>query len=289
MHGFLIFIFSYIGLLVVWVLGICMICLAGLIHFPGKVILFIGFLLIAAHNLLDHFHVSGNSFKAFAWGLLHERRTFTFGNININTSYPVLPWIGLMALGYCSGNMFVKGFDAAKRKWVLTCVGWALVLLFIVLRVINIYGDLFPWAQQPSFLFSLLSFINVTKYPPSFDYLLITMGPALLFLAVSEKFSNRVTKIISLYGRVPLFYYVIHIYVIHLLAMLAAVLTGYNWMDMTSFPGGIHSATNLKGYGFDLGIVYLVWIFVVVSLYPLCKWYDNYKSKHKESWWLSYL
>lgn len=166
--------FSYIGLLVLWALGICMICLSGLIHFPVKAILFIGFALVAAHNLLDNFHVSGNGFKAFAWGLLHERRTFTFHNININTSYPILPWIGLMALGYCLGNVFVKDFDAAKRKWILTCLGSASVLLFIILRVINIYGDLFPWSPQPSFLFSFLSFINVTKYPPSLDNVLIT-------------------------------------------------------------------------------------------------------------------
>ena len=281
--------FSYIGLQIMWALGICMICLSGLIHFPKKAILFIGLVLVAAHNLLDNFHVSGNSLEAFGWGLLHERRIFTFGNININTSYPILPWIGLMALGYCLGNLFVKGFDAAKRKRILICLGSASVLLFIIIRVINIYGDLFPWTQESSFMFSFLSFINVTKYPPSLDFLLITVGPTLLFLAVSERSSNRVTKIISIYGRVPLFYYVIHIYVIHLLAMLAAVLTGYRWIDMTSFPRNIHSATNLKGYGFSLGIVYLIWIFVVVSLYPLCKWYDRYKTKHKENWWLSYL
>jgi uncharacterized membrane protein len=281
--------FSYFGLQVIWALGVGMICLSGLIYLPKKAILFTGLVLVAGHNLLDNFHVSGNSLEAFGWGILHERRLFTFGNVNIRSAYPLLPWIGLMALGYCIGNIFIAGFNPAKRKRILIYLGSASVLLFIVIRFINIYGDLFPWAQQSSYIFSFLSFINVTKYPPSFDFLLITVGPALLFLAFTEKSSNRITKIISIYGRVPLFYYLIHIYVIHLLAMLAAVLTGYKWTYMTSFTHGIHFVPNLKGYGFSLGIVYLVWIAVVVSLYPICKWYDGYKTKHKEKWWLSYL
>jgi uncharacterized membrane protein len=281
--------FSYIGLQIIWALGVCMICLSGLIYLPKKAILFIGLVLVAAHNLLDSFHVSGNSLEAFGWGILHERRIFTYGNINISTSYPLLPWIGLMALGYCLGNIFTAGFDAEKRKRILIYLGSASVLLFIILRFINIYGDLIPWSQQSSGTFSFLSFINVTKYPPSLDYLLITAGPALLFLAFTENPLNWFTKIISTYGRVPLFYYLIHIYIIHLLAMLAAVLTGYRWTDMTSFTRGLHFVTHLKGYGFSLGIVYLIWITVVVSLYPICKRYDEYKTKNREKWWLSYL
>jgi uncharacterized membrane protein len=281
--------FSYIALQVIWALGVSMICLSGLIYLPKKAILFIGLILVAAHNLLDNFHVPGNNLEAFGWDILHERRLLTFGNININTSYPLMPWIGLMALGYCLGNIFTAGFDAEKRKRILIYSGSASVLLFIILRFINIYGDLIPWSQQSSGVFSFLSFMNVTKYPPSLDYLLITAGPALFFLAFTENLSNWFTKIISTYGRVPLFYYLIHIYIIHLLAMLAAALTGYGWTDMTSFTKGIHFVTSLKGYGFSLGIVYLIWITVVVSLYPICKWYDGYKIKHKEKWWLSYL
>ena len=176
-----------------------------------------------------------------------------------------------------------------ERKRILIYLGSASVLLFIILRFINMYGDLVPWSQQSSGVFSFLSFINVTKYPPSLDYLLITAGPALLFLAFTENLSNWFTKIISTYGRVPMFYYVIHIYAVHFLAILAAVLTGYRWTDMTSFTRGIHFVANLKGYGFSLGIVYLIWIGIVVSLYPICKWYDEYKIKHREKWWLSYL
>ena len=281
--------FSFLGLQVIWALGVCMICLSGLIFLPQKIILFLGLTLVAGHNLLDNFHVPGNSIKALCWGILHERRPFTFGSFTINTSYPVLPWIGLMALGYCLSNIFVPGFDAARRKRILIYLGLASVVLFILIRYINRYGDLIPWAYQSSPAFSFLSFLNVTKYPPSLDYILITVGPALLFLAFAEVPLNRFTKIISIYGRVPLFYYLIHIYVIHLSAMLAAVLTGYKWTDMTSFNRGIHSVQNLSGYGFSLGIVYLIWISITAALYPVCKWYDGYKSTNKEKWWLSYL
>lgn len=133
-----------------------------------------------------------------------------------------------------------------------------------------------------------MSFINVSKYPPSLLYLLITLGPALLFLAFTEKPLSGFTNFISTFGRVPLFYYLLHLYLIHLLGMLAAEITGYDWSDMvltvwvTDFPG-------LDGYGFSLGIVYLLWLGIIVILYPLCKWYDRYKIANKRKWWLSYL
>jgi uncharacterized membrane protein len=281
--------FSYISLQVIWALGACMVCLSALIYLPKKVLLITGFVLVAAHNLLDNFHVTGNNLEAFGWSILHERHLFTLGSMKINISYQLIPWVGVMALGYCLGNIFITGFDAAKRKRILIYIGSLSLVLFIIIRYINVYGDLVPWTQQSSGLFSFLSFINVTKYPPSVDYLLITEGVALLFLAFTENLSNGFTKIISIYGRVPMFYYLAHIYLIHLLAIPAAVYLGYRWTDMTSFTNGIHFAPHLKAYGFNLGIVYLIWISIVASLYPLCKWYDGYKTKHKEKWWLGYL
>lgn len=281
--------FTYFGLQVIWMLGLCMICLAGLIHLPKKIILIIGIVLVAGHNLLDNFHIEGNTVEAFVWGLLHERKLFIFGDVRVRSAYPLLPWIGLMALGYLLGNIFTPEFGAERRKKILIGIGSISIALFIVLRYINIYGDLIPWSSQRSVGFSFLSFINVTKYPPSLDYLLITIGPALIFLAFTENISNRFSKIISVYGRVPMFYYLVHIYTIHLLALVAAAATGFDWKDMTSFTMGIHSVPNLKTYGFGLGIVYVIWISIVAALYPLCKWYDNYKTIHREKWWLSYL
>ena len=150
------------------------------------------------------------------------------------------------------------------------------------------YGDLRHWSVQATPVFTFLSFLNTTKYPPSLLYILMTLGPALIFLALTEKPLHSMGKIISVYGRVPFFYYVLHIYLIHLAAMLAASLTGFSWSDMilNGFPGNIPS---LRGYGFPLWAVYIIWLILIIALYPLCKWYDKYKRSHKQNWWLSYL
>ena len=194
-----------------------------------------------------------------------------------------------MALGYCLGSIFANGFDADRRKKILLQLGVGSLLMFVILRAINVYGDLHPWASQSSFLLSFLSFINISKYPPSLDYLLVTEGAAFIFLALTEQVSNGFSRFVSVYGRVPLFYYLLHIYFIHLFAMLAAVLTGYNWRVMTGFDRWISGMDDLRGYGFGLGFVYLIWISIVLLLYPLCRWYDRYKSAHRDKWWLSYL
>jgi hypothetical protein len=162
-------------------------------------------------------------------------------------------------------------------------------VLFIIIRSINVYGNLYPWTPQASAVRTFLSFISITKYPPSLDYLLITEGFAFIFLSLTENISNRLTKIISVYGRVPMFYYIIHIWMIHLFALLVVVLQGHPWTDMTSFTSWVDGMPNLKGYGLSLGAVYVVWLTLIVSLYPLCKKYDRYKSSHKDIWWLSYL
>lgn len=281
--------FSYFGLQVIWALGISMICLSVLVYLPRNYILLIGFILVAGHNLLDNFHVTGDSWQAFLWAELHERRRFSFQHTFISTSYPVIPWIGLMAFGYCLGSIFTEQFGRIKRKKFLLYLGISAILLFILIRSPNIYGDLAHWSGQPTFVFSILSFINVTKYPPSLDYLLVTAGAGLLFLYFAEKPLNRFTKIIAIYGRVPFFFYLIHIYFIHLAALLAAMLTGFNWRDMTFLDIMVSRSEHLKGYGFNLGLVYLFWIILVIIMYPLCKWYDRYKTSHKEKWWLSYL
>ena len=168
-------------------------------------------------------------------------------------------------------------------------MGAAAIGLFIVIRLINVYGDPSHWAVQKNPLFTFLSFINVTKYPPSLLYILITVGAALLFLAVTEHLQGAAVKVITVYGRVPMFYYLVHIYLIHLMAMIASGLfTAVGWQNWV-LRQPIWFNTDLKGYGFSLAVVYLVWIFVVVALYPFCKRYDAYKQAHKEKWWLSYL
>ncbi len=143
-----------------------------------------------------------------------------------------------------------------------------------------------PWTEQSSLAFTAMSFLNVFKYPPSLLYILMTLGPALLFLTLVENKWNLFTKVVSVFGRVPLFYYLLHLYLIHAGAEIAALLTGFNWTDKTIW---MNANPQLKGFGFSLGATYLIWIGVILLLYPLCKWYDKYKSMHKEKWWLSYL
>jgi uncharacterized membrane protein len=281
--------FTNIYFIVIWALGISMIALSGLIHLPYKLILLIGIVLVAGHNLLDNIHVPGNTPEAFGWSLLHDQNFFNWSGRNVLIGYPVIPWIGIMALGYCLGILYTSAYSAEKRKKILLVMGGSAIVLFILIRLMNIYGDPAAWSQQPSALNTLLSFIKVTKYPPSLLYALMTLGPALLFLAVAENIKNPLSKIISVYGRVPLFYYLLHIFIIHILTLAAAGLfTDFGW-KVWILKEPLWFTQTLKGYGFSLGIVYLVWLAIVIGVYPLCKWYDRYKQSHKEKKWLSYL
>ena len=190
--------------------------------------------------------------------------------------------------GYCFGSFYKKDVNAATRRKVLRYIGLAVCCLFILVRAINIYGDPSPWKSQASGTFTLLSFLNLTKYPPSFLYTLMTLGPAILLLSVTENIKGRFLNALTVIGRVPMFFYIVHIYLIHLAAMLAISLMGHPWSDMilTSWPW---TQPQLKGYGFSLATSYGIWLVLVLLLYPLCAWYDKYKSAHKDKWWLSYL
>jgi uncharacterized membrane protein len=203
--------------------------------------------------------------------------------------YPVMPWIGIMALGYYFGGLYHRGYDAAKRKKMLLWTGASAIALFIMLRSLNIYGDAAEWSLQKNTVFTLLSFLNVTKYPPSLLYMLITLGPAFIFLALAEKPLNTLTEKIAVFGRVPFFYYVIHIYAIHLLAMMAAYILGYHWWDMV-LTTRVNLNPALKNYGFSLATVYVVWLVLVLILFPCCQWFDRYKRTHQATKsWLTYL
>ena len=276
--------YPFTGLAVIWTLGVSMIALSAIIHLPIKFILALGLVIVFGHNLLDNIH-----YDNFFWAVLHETKIFRLNENHIlRVAYPVLAWIGIMSLGYCLGSLYTKQVSYAIRKKWLLILGSSAIFLFIILRWTNAYGDPSPWAQQASWEFTLLSFLNTSKYPPSLLFTLMTLGPAMIFLAFTENASNRITKPIIHIGRVPMFYYLLHIYLIHLLAMVAAELSGYDWRDMI-FERRAWTDLQLKGYGFPLYVTYIVWIGVVLILYPLCNWYDRYKTRHKEKWWLSYL
>jgi uncharacterized membrane protein len=281
--------FHFFNLQVIWVIGVSMIFLSAMINMKRPILLLTGILLIAGHNLLDNVHVPGNNIAAFLWALLHETGYFKFGNITFHVHYPAIPWIGIMAVGYCFGGLFVRGFDAGKRRTILLSVGSTTTALFLIMRYINVYGDPSHWSSQRNIAFTILSFLNVTKYPPSLLYSLMTLGPAMVFLALAEKPLNAFGKRITVFGRVPMFYYMIHILLIHLSALVAAVISGYNWSDMV-LTTMINRSRALKGYGFNLLTVYIVWVSLIFILYPMCKWFDQYKRTHRPGhWWLSYV
>ena len=273
------------GLLVIWSLGISMIVLAALIHLPRAAILIFSCVLIFGHNLMDNVHFDGN----YLWSILHEMSVFKYSdNFRLYVDYPVIPWIAVMSLGYCFGALYDKSYDANKRKKILNIIGFSAIALFIILRGVNLYGNPLKWIHGETFSKTLISFLNPSKYPPSLMYLLMTLGPALVFLANSENFKTRLVNFFSTFGRVPFFYYILHLYLIHILAMVSAQLTGFGWQKMI-LNEWIGYVPFLKGYGFSLWVVYLVWVAVILLLYPLCKKFDRYKTSHKEKWWLSYL
>jgi uncharacterized membrane protein len=273
---------EHFGLLVIWALGASMIVLSLLIWLPLPAILLIGLVLVCGHNTLDNVHVTGNSFKALGWEMLHEQGAVTLKGVNIFVMYPIMPWVGLMALGYCLGSLYKAEMDPAKRKKILITLGLGVIVLFIALRFSNWYGDHALWSKQPTAMFTLLSFLNTSKYPPSLLYIAMTIGPSLLFLAFTENAMNRFANIIKVFGRVPMFYYLCHLYLIHIGGMILFFSQGFKMSDLGDFGPP-------PDYGLKLPWVYLVWIGVIVILYFPCRWYDKYKSSHKENKWLSYL
>jgi hypothetical protein len=193
-----------------------------------------------------------------------------------------------MALGYVFGSLYQKDFPAEQRRRWLLSIGIGSTLLFIILRGFNLYGEPHPWQTQNSFVFSLMSFLNTTKYPPSLHFLLMTIGPAFILLSGIEPFENRLPKPVIVFGKVPFFFYIVHLYVIHMLAMFLLLYEGRDWHEYILSARGIMSGT-LRNFGLSLGAVYIIWISVLLLLYPICRWYQKYRENHPSKWWLSYL
>ncbi len=280
--------YQVIGLQVIWAIGISMVILGLLVWLPFPVILAIGLIIVLGHNALDYYERANPGPRSVWYNLLHS---FGFhplwGKQSLLILYPFLPWTGLMILGYCLGKV-LRNPDAVYRKKFLVIAGIAAILCFIILRFTNDYGNPFKWSHQKNGFYTFLSFINTHKYPPSLLYMCMTIGPALLLLAWWDNVRNAFTNIISVFGRVPFFYYVLHFFTIHLFASVAFFIRGH------SFAEGIGQAPFFinfikPGEGVSLTFTYLIWIGIVALLYPLCRWYDKYKIAHKEKWWLSYL
>jgi uncharacterized membrane protein len=201
------------------------------------------------------------------------------------TAYPLIPWLGIMLAGFACGELFE--IPAEKRSITFLRIGLTILILFTVLRFINIYGDPLKWSVQKSSLFTFLSFLNTTKYPASLLFTLLFVGLTFLALSISEKINSKLSGILSVYGKVPLFYFVIHMYIIHSLMFIMLFLQGYKVNDLLS--GAFNNGRPKVGGGVNLVVIYAIWVSVVVVLYPLCKWYGNYKSEHMENKLLRYL
>ena len=280
--------YSFLILQVIWAIGIGMMALAALVFLPMTVILAVGILLVFGHNLLDPITVQGSGVLDKVWYVLHQPRLLILDEHVISIFYPVLPWVGLMSLGYVAGSLYREEFPASRRTAWLLGIGIGAALLFLLLRWSHSYGEPNPWQTQDTSIFTFLSFLNTTKYPPSLQFLLMTMGPALIFLALSEFFSIRTMNPFVVFGRVPFFFYILHIYLIHTLAMLALAFAGRDWreyiLSAESFLSG-----RLNGFGFGLEAVYVIWVVVLILVYPLCRWYKGFRESHPSWWWLGYL
>lgn len=278
--------FQTLLLQVIAVIGLSFIVLAFLIRLPTRVIGLLGLVILLGHNLLNFLALDPASPAARIFLALFNPNVFQVTpHFTVILAYPLVPWLGIMLVGFGAGPLFY--IAPVARKQLFLKIALASLLFFLVLRFSNLYGDPAPWAVQKTAVFTLLSFVNVTKYPPSLLFGCLTLGIMFLILSFAEELKGKLVKIIIVYGRVPLFYYLLHWYLLHLIMLAMVFLQGYQWADLQFgvFQFGRPKETS----GLGLGAVYLVWLSVVVALYPLCNWYQGYKANHPEKQWLRYV
>lgn len=275
-------------LTVLWMLGLCMVVLAGLIHLPTRMLAVVSMVVIAGHNMLDHVRAESFGQAAWIWDMVHQQGVFRIHEAAILVAYPLVPWVAVMATGYCLGQVF--RWNPERRQKFLLWLGAGLSAAFVLLRALNVYGDPARWAAQNSKLVTVLSFLNTTKYPPSLLFLMMTLGPALMAMAWLERRRFSEGNPIIVFGRVPFFFFIVHLAVIHGVAILIAYLR-YGWTNFLLLPApsmGSMRKIFPADYGVSLWAVYAVWFGVIVLTYPLCRWFAGVKRRRRD-WWLSYL
>lgn len=271
--GFHSFIFQVIG-----AIGFGFIILSLLLGLSAQTIGITGLAIILLHNLAGPL---AGTVPGLA--LLFNPAAIPFGEGRVFImGYPPVPWLGVMLSGYGAGVYFFK--DDAFRKRFFVQTGAVSLLLFVILRNLNIYGDPAKWSTQKDRLYTFFSFMNLTKYPPSLLFILTTLGIIFFVFYFAEEKQGKISRIVSVYGKVPLFYFILHFYLIHVLSTIIIKLQGYSWSEISSNQFG-----RPPGSGIELPYVYLVWAGLVVSLYPVCAWYGRYKQNHPEKEWLRYL
>ncbi|MGH7617914.1 MAG: DUF1624 domain-containing protein [Gemmatimonadaceae bacterium] len=282
------FDFRVTFLVVLWALGWAMITLSVLVRWSPGVAGVFGVILIAGHNMLDGIRPAAFGAAAPLWLILHQPGLLHGPPHFVLVAYPLIPWVGVTAVGYALGQVYDWGVE--RRRAFLLRLGAGLASGFVALRLLNLYGDPSRWSHQRSAVFTLLSFLNVTKYPPSLLFLLMTLGLALLFLWAVDASVPRWLRPAVPFGRVPLFYFVLHVIVIHVLALVVMWFRfgAIHWVFESPAPDmyPFHQPT---GWPLQLGWVYAIWIAVVTALWPLCRWYASLRARHADWWWLSYL
>jgi uncharacterized membrane protein len=274
----------YFALQVIWVIGASMVLLAGAQFLGRGACLAIGASILLGHNLLDAVWpaASTTGSTAGAWAALHARQLYEVGAVRIFVSYPLLPWIGVMFLGYGTAGLFELP-EKRRNEWLVR-IGIGLSIAFVLIRAVNVYGDPQPWdSDASSTAASIMSFLGTTKYPPSLLYILMTLGPAAIAGAYVDRLYAPLRNALMTFGRAPLAFYLAHLYLIHAAAMLLGVAQGFAAEQFLT-----HYRFFPQGFGVGLLGVYLIWIAVVVILYPLCRWVAAVKARRKD-WWLSYV
>lgn len=273
------FDYSDLWLQVIWMIGVAMICLALMVHLPLWLLTGISLVMVAGHNLLDGLSTAqmGNW-----WMVLHEEGGFEFAGIQLYVLYPLIPWIGVMGAGYAFGHLLQKRPAACRNKCLL--LGAGMIVAFLILRGLDVYGEPSPRQIYSHWWQTALSFVNCTKYPPSLLFLLMTLGPAILALPLLDNRTGSLSKIFIVFGRVPLFFYILHIYLIHTTALMVGVAMGFPWQLFTVND----FMYNITGWGFGLPGVYAFWLLMLLLSYLPCRWMMGLKARSK-GWWKAYI
>lgn len=259
---------------VIWCIGVCMIALSGIIFLRSWQILLIGITIVCGHNLIGGFELNLDSIFYIAWAILYQREVFDLGGILFRTSYPILPWIGVIALGFISGPWFSNIIPTEQRQKMMLSYGFLGLFLFLLIRFLNFYGD-HPWINTGDFTTTLMSFLSLTKYPPSLLFNLSMLSLGFLFLYLFEKLQNhKIVQIMSHFGAAPMFFYVLHLFVLQILYKIGYSMLGPNQGQYLSFP--------------SVSYIWFTFIILTIALYFPTKWFAQYKQANKHIAWLKY-
>ena len=280
--------FNFIMLQVIWAIGCSMILLGVISRISPKLVLVLGLLLFFGHNILDYLSLPRTGATGNLLNILFRSNAFIPLDANhvVGAFYAILPWTGVMFMGYSIGHWFVPAIDAAKRKRRLLITGTSFIALFFILRFTNLYGDPEDFKPGNNFTTTIYSLLDTNKYPPSLQFLSMTLGPACILLALLEGVRGRVVEFFTVYGKVPFFYYILHFYLLHIIGVVVFFATGHTTSQIVD--PNLPFYFRPLNFGYGLKIVYIIWLSVVLLLYYPCRWFAKYKMSHKQ-WWLRYL